>query len=63
MAMTRANDKVYYFDSHSRGPKGGTASNGVACILSFDVTDASKEISQLLHRNVQPKGTLPNDER
>ena len=54
---------MYLFDSHSRGPKGHVAANGTACLLSFDVTSASTEISKLIHRNVQPHGVAANNER
>lgn len=51
------------FDSHSRGERGAKASNGAACILSYCVSDAAKEMSQLIHRNTQPKSMVPTAER
>lgn len=58
MAVVHADGRAYLFDSHSRGPKGGLALNGAACIFSFSKSDAPKEISMIIHRNV-PTGPVP----
>lgn len=63
MAILRDDDKVYFYDSHCRGPKGGTSINGTACVMSFDATYAPNNISSLVHRNVQPKSAVPNNQR
>ncbi|OXA37750.1 ATP-dependent DNA helicase PIF1 [Folsomia candida] len=55
MAIMKYVGNVYLFDSHSRGPHGRVAVNGLACIIEFEISFAAAEISKLVHRNLEPK--------
>ena len=63
MALMDFDGVTYLYDSHCRGPKGRVSSTGFACVLYFEGDDAAKQISSLVHRNNQPKTSVPNDER
>ncbi|CAG7815363.1 unnamed protein product, partial [Allacma fusca] len=58
MALVIEDNYLYFFDSHSRGPKGGVSLNGSSCVLKYELTSA-KSLSTLVHKNVQPRSS-PN---
>ena len=65
MGLYKDEHFAYLFDSHSRGPNGGTCSNnphGKACVLKYALVEAASKISHLVHYNVQRK-TAPIDEQ
>ncbi|CAG7817797.1 unnamed protein product, partial [Allacma fusca] len=59
MALVIKDDYLYFFDSHSRGPKGGVCVNGSSCVIKYEITTSARSLSALIHKNVQPR-SIPN---
>jgi len=53
MGIFKDSEHLYFFDSHCRGSKGGTAQRGTACILKYELNVAASKLSTLINRNIQ----------
>jgi hypothetical protein len=62
MSLLKNEGSIYYFDSHSRGPSGGISSNGAACVIRFEISNAPQQISLLLHVLYQSKSDIVNED-
>jgi len=60
MGIYKDLEHLYFFDSHCRGSKGGTAQRGTACILKYNLNVAASKLSTLINRNIQITN-IPDD--
>jgi hypothetical protein len=58
MGLIEIQNRIYIFDSHSRGAKGVMSCNGLSCIIEYPRCIAVDEISKLVHRNLEPKANI-----
>jgi len=52
MGMYKDSEHLYFFDSHCRGSKGGTAQRGTACVMKYELNLAPSKLSTLINRNI-----------